>query len=128
QTSILNRRILEREPQTHNVVWFRVEKRAVLMTRNLAADIRLLEDIHRLNEIRVVKSDGLGHLFDLFTPREAIEDRIEIVQRVTYLVDRLFFPILQRPIRVESILLKEETNLVSGGHEVVVSQSILLAR
>ena len=34
------------------------------MTRDFAADVRLLEDVHRLQQLRVIKPDGRGECFD----------------------------------------------------------------
>src|SRR2546425_5045091 len=48
QTSVFNRRVFKCKPQSRDLCRFSVEKRAVLMTSNLAADIRLFEDVHRL--------------------------------------------------------------------------------
>ena len=48
QTSVFNRRVFKCKPQSRDLCRFSVEKRAVLMTSDLAADIRLFEDVHRL--------------------------------------------------------------------------------
>src|ERR1041385_3137881 len=50
QASVLDRRILESKPEPNDVDRFGVKKRAVLMTRHLTADVRLLEDVHRLEQ------------------------------------------------------------------------------
>src|SRR2546428_801983 len=41
-------RVFKCKPQSRDLCRFSVEKRAVLMTSDLAADIRLFEDVHRL--------------------------------------------------------------------------------
>jgi hypothetical protein len=46
QTTILESGIFQREPKSGDVCWFCIEKRAVLMAGNFAADVWLLEDVH----------------------------------------------------------------------------------
>ena len=41
------------------------------------------------------------------------------------LIDRLFFLVLERTVRVEGVFLEEETNLIAGGEEVLVSEAAL---
>ena len=85
------------------------------MTRHLTADVGLLENVHRLQQQGVLKSESSGQLFNLLIAREAIEYGIEIVKCMSNLIDRLLLLILERSIFVESILLKEETNLIARG-------------
>lgn len=115
KTTVLDRRIFEREPQANDVDWIGVKKRAVLVARHFAADVRLFEDIHRLQKHGIFHADRRRDVFDLLTAREALEDRIEIVKCVSDLVDRLFLRVLQRSVIVEGILLEEEPDLVAGG-------------
>ncbi len=44
------------------------------------------------------------------------------------LVDGPLLRIPQRSIWKERILLEEETNLIAGGHEVIISKPVLFAR
>ncbi len=46
QAAVLQSRVFEGEPEPQNAQWLCVEETGVLMTRDLAADVRLLEDIH----------------------------------------------------------------------------------
>src|SRR5262245_35538210 len=48
QTSVFNRRVFEREPQTQHSQRFGKKKRPVLMATYFTTDIWLFEDIHRL--------------------------------------------------------------------------------
>ena len=57
------------------------------MTGDFAADVRLLEDVHRLQQERLVNSQIRDEFFDFVPPREFREHWIEIVQRMTNLVD-----------------------------------------
>ena len=60
KTTVLDSCVFEREPETGNIDRFSVKKRAVLMTRNFAADVRLLEDVHRLHQQRSAKPIARG--------------------------------------------------------------------
>src|ERR1700752_4298326 len=128
KTSVLDRCILECTPQTNDIDRFSVEKSTVLMTRHFAADVRLFEYIHRLQEQRIPDSEPPCYFLHLLTTREAIEDRIEIMQGMSDLIDRLFLHILQSTIGVESVLFEEETNLIAGGEEVIIGSSVLFVR
>src|SRR5690242_6504756 len=96
KAAVLNSGIFEREPQTSHLDWLGIEKGAVLMTRNFAANVWLLEDVHRLEQVCVCQSERAGDFFYFWTARELVEYRIEVVQRVTDLIDRLFFRVFQR--------------------------------
>jgi hypothetical protein len=94
ETAVINRCVFECKPQSRNIDWVGVDEGAVLMTRNFTADVGLFEDVHRLEQVTVFETDGGGELFYFLVAREAIENRIEIVQRVSDLVDRLFIFLL----------------------------------
>jgi hypothetical protein len=64
QTTILKSGIFQREPKSGDVRWFCIKKRAVLMASNFAADVWLLEDIHRLQQQRLLDPKVLSQLLD----------------------------------------------------------------
>src|SRR5687767_12468154 len=98
------------------------------MTRYFAADVRLFEDVHRLQQQRLVKTEHGGEFPYIRIAREATKHGIEIVKSVSDLVDRLFLGILERAIGIEGVLFEEETNLVAGSEEVIIRQTILFVR
>ena len=59
------------------------------MTGDFAADARLLEDVHRLQEQRLGDAEIGYQLFDCRRARELIKHRIKVVQRVADLINRL---------------------------------------
>ncbi len=83
------------------------------MTGNFAANARLLENVHRLQQQRVSDAEISYELFDFGCARKVVERWIQIVERVADLVDRLLLTLPQRAIRKEGVLFEEETNLVS---------------
>src|SRR5262245_23300249 len=54
QAAVGSRSVLEREPQANHSERLSVKERSVLMTRNLPANARLLEDVHRLEQQRII--------------------------------------------------------------------------
>ena len=86
QTTILKSGIFQREPKSGDVCWFCVEKRAVLVAGNFAADVWLLEDIHRLQQQRLLDAKVLSQLLDFVAAGKLIKDRIQIMERVPDLI------------------------------------------
>src|SRR5262249_53836049 len=60
-------------------------------------------------------------------PRKDVEDRVEIVQRVPDFIDRALLGVSQAAVGSESLLFKEEANLVAGVEEVIIAHAGLLA-
>ena len=105
-----------------------VQEARVLVTADLAADPRLLEDVHRLQQQGLGDAE-LGHQRgQRRLAREALEDRVEIVQRVADLVDRARLALPQPALSVERLLLEEEADPVAGLEEVAVLGVAVLAR
>src|SRR5689334_7104192 len=52
--------IFEGEPESGNVDRFGVEKSTVVVTRDFAADVGLFKDVHRLEQVRILETDGRG--------------------------------------------------------------------
>src|ERR1041385_4617792 len=101
QTTVLDGCVLEREPKSSYIDRISVEKRAGLMTRHFAADVWLFEEVHRLEQVLVGVPERGGQPSDFWPAGETIEDRIEIVQRVSDLVNAFFFPVFDRAARIE---------------------------
>src|SRR6185437_10056700 len=103
QTSVFDCRIFKGEPKPHQLQWFGVEKRRVLMAGHFAADARLLEYVHRLQQQRTFDSQ-IGNDFPyLWSARKLIEGRIEIMKRVANLIDRFLLALLQSAVRTEGV-------------------------
>src|SRR5215212_1896029 len=63
QAAILDRCIFEREPKAGDVDRLGIEKRAVLMTRDFTTNVRLFEDVHRLQQERNLKPESSCEFF-----------------------------------------------------------------
>ena len=59
------------------------------MITNFAADAGWLEDVHRLNEERLGHAKRFHNRGEVFLTRELVKFRIQIMQGVPDLVDRL---------------------------------------
>ena len=77
---------------------------SVLVPADLGADPRLLEEVHGLQQQRLGETQGLRQLGQPRLARDAIEDRIEVVQRMADLVQG------QRHRLVGRLLLEEEAD------------------
>jgi hypothetical protein len=53
---------------------------------NFAADVWLLEDIHRLQQQRLLDAKVLSQLLDFVAAGKLIKDRIQIMERVPDLI------------------------------------------
>src|SRR5215510_2183216 len=126
-TAVLLRGVFEREPETRDARRLGVKERRVLMTGDLAADVRLFEDVHRLQEQRLGESQTGADRRQPGLPRKGVEDRVEIVQRVPDFVDRALLGVSQAAVGGESLLFKKEANLVARVEEVIVARSGLLS-
>src|SRR6266850_2596109 len=113
QAAVLDSRIFKREPETHDVLGFSVKKSAVLMTSYFAANLRLFEDIHRLEQQWLFDSQVGNHLSYGQGTREFAEERIAFMKRMSDLINRTLFALLETAIWKDGILFKEESNLVS---------------
>src|SRR5690349_25133568 len=67
ETAVIDGCIFEGEPKSGDVDWFGVQKSAVLVTGDLAADVGLFEDVHRLQQVRVLETDCRGECFQFCT-------------------------------------------------------------
>jgi len=61
-------------------------QRVVGMARHLTADVRLLEDVHRLQQERIDHAEIRCHVGKCRSSAECIELGIEVVHRMTELV------------------------------------------
>ena len=77
------------------------------MAHHFAADVRLLEDIHGLKQQRLRQPQARDQFGQGRLPGEALEDRVQVVQRMADLVDRQFLGLAQLPIPVEGLLLEK---------------------
>src|SRR2546428_4881842 len=127
-TAVLFRGVFDREPETRDAWRLCVKERRVLMASDLAADIRLFEDVHRLQEQRLDVTQTGADPRHFRLPRKGVEDRVEIVQRMPDFIDRSLLGVSQAPVGSESALFKKEANLVAGVEEIIVTHAGLLAR
>ena len=73
QAAVVERGVLDREPEPGDGDRVGVQERGVLVAADLAADARLLEDVHRLQRERVGEADVGGDLGDVGVVGEALE-------------------------------------------------------
>ena len=83
------------------------------MPAHLAADSRLLEDVHGLIHERPRDAELERERVQPRTVGEPFEDRVEIVQRVPDLVDRELLRSAKCARPVECLLLEEAANLIA---------------
>src|SRR5262245_20083651 len=126
-TTVLLSGVFEREPEPCDARRFSVKERRVLMAGDLAADVGLFEDVHRLQEQRPGVTEVGADRRQLRLPRKGFEDRVEIVQCVPDFIDRALLGVSQAAAGSESLLFKKEADLVSGVEEVIVAHAGLLA-
>ena len=126
QAPVLERRVLDREPEPGDRHRVGVEERRVLVTADLAADAGLLEDVHALQHERVGQPEIGRHRGQLGRVREALEDRIEIVHGVPDLVDAELLRLAQGAGVVERLLLEEAPRGGAARQELAVAHPFLL--
>src|SRR5215207_9830652 len=126
QASVLQRGVLDREPETSDRHRLGVEERGVLVTSDLTADAGLLEDVHALQGERVVEPEVARHLRQLGGEGEAFEHRIEVVHRMTDLVDAESLWLAERARVVERLFLEEAPSGRPTRQEFVIADAVLL--
>ena len=126
QTAIVDRGVLQGDPQAQHALGDSVQERGVLVAGHRAADPWLLEDQHRLQEHRLRQARRRHQRRDRRRAGEGREHRIQVVQRVADLVDRLRLGLAQAALLVEGLRLEEEVDALGGVQEVVVGSPGLL--
>ena len=107
QTSVVERGVLDREPEPGDRHRIGVEERRILMATHLATDARLLEDVHRLQGQGIGQPDVGGDLGDIGVVGEGLELVVEVVLGVTDLVDAQLLGLRQLAIGSERLLFEE---------------------
>ncbi len=120
QTAVVPVGVLEREPERRHRDRLAEEVGRVLVPAHFAADVRLLEDVHRLVQQRLLDAELDGELVQLRVVRERLEDRIEIVHRVPDLVDRELLRLPQHAALVERLLFEEAADRLARAQEVLL--------
>ena len=107
QAAVLERGVLDREPEPGDGHRVGVEERGVLVAAHLAADVRLLEDVHRLQRQRVDETEVGGDLGESGLVGEPLELVVEVVLGVADLVDAQLLRLRQLAVGAERVLLEE---------------------
>jgi len=94
----------------------------VRVADDFAADARLLEYVHGLQEARLRHADVFGDSGELGSPAECVEDRVEVVHRVAELVEREMRFAAQPPLAVEGILLEEAADRLAARQEITLGR------
>ena len=82
------------------------------MTGDFTSNVRLFEDVHGLQQQWFDDPKIRNEPLDGRRSRKPVKDRIEVVERVSDLINRSLLALPQRSVRKKSILFKEKTNLV----------------
>jgi hypothetical protein len=98
------------------------------MRGHFSADPRLFEDVHGLYKSRRSQTDLRSDRRQARIARKPIEVRIQIVQRMTYLIDRQVFLGGQQAIVIECALLEKKPNLAARRQKVIVGRRFLVGR
>ena len=98
------------------------------MTDDLAADSWRLENIHRLDDARLLETEALDQRGQFRRAREGIEDGVQVVHRVTHLVQAVLLRLPQAAAVVERIGFEEKADLVAGLVEIAVVELGLFRR
>ncbi len=98
------------------------------MTADLAADVRLLEDVHRLQRSGIDHADVVGDLGEARIVGEPLELVVEVVLGVTDLVDAQVLGLGQLAARPERVFLEETPDRRTAGEELTVGDPRLLVR
>jgi len=125
--SVLSRRVVDREPEADHAARLGPQIRVVGVAGDFTADVRLLEDVHRLQQQRVAHADVTRNRSKLRRAAERVEHRIEIVHRMPEFVERQVRLRTQTPRLVERILFKKATDLFAARQEVVVARVLRFA-
>ncbi len=126
QAAVLPRGLLDGEPEAGDGPGLGPEEGLVGVAGDLAADPGLLEDVHRLQDRRVLVAQVGAQFGQRRGVAETLEDRVQVVHGVAQLVDRQRLGLAQLAIGRERLLLEEEPGLVPGGEEVLVAVTGLL--
>lgn len=120
QASILHGGILQRQPETDRRLGLRVQERRVLVGRHLAANARVLVNVHTLRHGWPPEAQLPAHLADAFAARQLPKDVMLGVQRMADLVQRQLGGNEQCTVRVDGVRLEEVAHFVAGLEEVGV--------
>lgn len=121
QASVLQRRILQRNPETDRRLGFRVQKRRILMGRHLATDAGIFVNVHTLRHGWPTETQLATNALDVRAERQPPENFVLGVQRMADLVEGMFGRNEQLAVGVQGVLLEEAAHLVAGLDEIVVS-------
>src|SRR5260370_26973016 len=122
QAAIVAIGIVESDPQAGDRDGPGVEVRRILVPSDFGADLRLLEEVHRLQQQRLHQAQCPCQRGQSRLARNAVEDRIEIVQRMADLVQR------QRHRLVGRSLFEEEADGATRLLEIAIAGVALVAR
>ena len=98
----------------------RVNIGRVLMRQDFTTDARRFEDVHRLDDRRILEADTFCNLCQLRRTGELVEHWIQVMHGMAHLVQGVLFPLPEFAIVVERAVLEEKANLVARLDEIVV--------
>ena len=103
-----------------------MKKRGVLVPAHFAANTRLLENVHRLPDLRLSQAQAARHRIEGSTVREIDKHRIQIMQSVADFVDGQHFGLLEAAVGCKGLFLKKAAHFVGGVQKIPVNAANLL--
>ena len=125
QASVVERGVLDREPEPGDRDGIGVEKGRILVATHLTTDAWLFEDVHRLQREGIGESDVGGDLGDVGVVGEGLELVVEVVLGVTDLVDAQFLGLRQLAVGSERLLFEEAPGARAARQELAVGDAFL---
>ena len=126
--AVLERCIFKGKPEPDTGLRLRIDERRILVTGHFPANARRFENIHRLDDAGIRVAQALNGCRQYLGARERVKNRVEIMHRVTYLVEALVFRLPQMAGVIKCVIFEEKTNLVARVVEVLIIQLRLLRR
>ena len=84
------------------------------------ANFWLFEDVHSLNNCRIIESQILCNLFHIIGKCDSLEHWTMPMQTVTNFVQAVFFLVLELARFVKGIRFKEKSDLVTRIQEIII--------
>ena len=113
ETSVFPVRVFQSKPETLHREGFGEEERAILVKMDFASNPGLFEDVHRLQQKRVLHSKIPNHFSKFRITGKAVEIRIQVMHRMSDFVDGEFFFLDKHPFWVEGFFFEEKTDFIS---------------
>ena len=126
--AVFKRRIFDGKPETGAGLGLGIDKCRILVAGHLAANTRGFEYVHRLEDAGILVTQALHNCAQPRRAGERVKHGVEVVHRMTHLVEALVFRLAQITFFIEGAILEEKADFVAGIVEILVVQLRLLRR